>query len=71
MILNFSSRLQELCQGMEADMESRMVYAMVNTLAELPGVKKVCFYIMGRQPETFAGSIFLPGEFIPNLNIVE
>lgn len=71
MILNFSSRLQELCQGMDSGAESRMVYAMVNTLAELPGVKKVCFYIMGRQPETFAGSIFLPGEFMPNLNIVE
>jgi len=71
MILNFSSRLPDLCQGMDRGEESCMVYAMVNTLAELPGVKKVCFYVVGRQPESFAGSLFLPGDFMPNLNIIQ
>lgn len=71
LILNFSGQLQELCQGMDQSGESLMVYSMVNTLCQLPGVKKVSFFILGRQPETFAGALYLPGDFMPNLNLVE
>jgi len=71
MRLNFSEKLLSLSQGMDAQEEKRMVYAVVNTLSELPGVKKIGFYIMGSQPETFAGALYLPGEFMPNLNLTE
>ena len=71
MVLNFSSQLIELSSGMNGNAERRMVYALVNTLAEIPGVRRVCFLIMGAQPETFAGEVFLPGDFLPNYNLIQ
>ena len=70
LILNFSQRLIDLSADMNAQAEQLMVYAMVNTLCELPGVRKVRFLIMGEQPETFAGNLFLPGDFLPNLSLI-
>lgn len=69
LLLNFSSQLTALASGMDIGQERRMVYAMVNTLAQLPGIKRVSFYILGEQPDTFAGALFLPGDFLPNLNL--
>lgn len=66
LLLNFSHQLLSLSQGMDSKKEQHMVYALVNTLAELRNVKKVRFFIMGKQPETFAGALFLPGDFLPN-----
>lgn len=71
LLLNFSSRLLTLSQGMSPETEKRMIYAVVNTLCELPGVERVCFFIMGQQPETLAGSVFLPGDFLPNPDIIQ
>lgn len=68
--LNFSGQLATLSEGMSAADERLMIYAMVNTLCELPGVKKVRFLVMGEQPETLAGNLFLPGDFLPNLNLI-
>ena len=70
LLLNFSNQLTALAAGMDSLREQHMVYAVVNTLAELRNVKKVRFFIMGEQPETFAGALFLPGDFFPNLNII-
>ena len=70
LLLNFSNQLTALSEGMDSLREQHMVYAAVNTLAELRNVKKVRFFIMGKQPETFAGALFLPGDFLPNLNII-
>lgn len=65
-LLNFTDRLIELSQGMDAGREKRMVYAVVNTLSSLRGVKSVAFFIGGEQPDTFAGALYLPGEFLPD-----
>jgi len=70
LILNFSSQLVDLAQGMDEQQERLMVYSMVNTLCQLPAVEKVSFFILGRQPETFAGALYLPGDFMPNLSLV-
>ena len=64
--LNFSSRLLTLSQGMTPEAERNMVYAVVNSLCRMQGVKRVSFFIIGEQPETFAGAVFLPGDFLPN-----
>ena len=65
LVLNFSSRLVTLSQDMSPEAERSMVYAVVNSLCRLQGVKRVSFFIMGEQPETFAGAVFLPGDFLP------
>jgi len=69
LLLNFSSQWPALCQGMDAAAEKRMIYALVNTLCELQGVKKAAFFVQGEQPESLAGSIYLPGDFLPNADI--
>ena len=71
LVLNFSHQLINLCQNLPAQEEQLMVYSLVNTLCELPGVKRVAFFIMGEQPETFAGSVFLPGDFLPNYHLIQ
>jgi len=71
LVLNFSSQLTALCEGMDETQERLLIYSLVNTLTELRNVKKVSLYIMGRQPDTLAGALFLPGDFWPNLNILD
>ena len=70
-LLNFSGQLSALSEGITADAEKRMIYAVVNTLCQLEQVKKTAFFIQGTQPEALAGALFLPGDFLPNADIVE
>ncbi len=69
-VLNFSARLSVLAENMDGDEEKRMIYALVNTLCELPGVKKASFFVQGRQPDTLAGAVYLPGDFLPNEDLI-
>lgn len=68
--LNFSDRLPALCQGMDREAEARMIYGLVNTLCEVSGVKRVGFFIQGEQPDSLAGGIYLPGDFLPDLDLM-
>lgn len=70
LVLNFSEKLMELCQGMDQAAEGCMIYAMVNSLCALQGVKRVQFLVNGAQPETLAGYMYLPGSFFPNQDLV-
>ena len=70
-MLNFSSQLITKCQGFSPAQERQMVYSLVNTLTQLPGVRRVCFFILGDQPQSFAGALYLPGDFMPNLDLIE
>lgn len=70
LILNFSEHFVSLCQGMDGEQEKRLVYALVNSLCHLQGVKKVQILVSGTQPDTLAGSIYLPGAFLPNEDLV-
>lgn len=66
MLLNFSANLPALCQGMEESAERALIYALTDTLCELPGVRRAALFIQGEQPETLAGGIYLPGDFLPS-----
>ena len=70
LILNFSAQWPALCADMSAAEEKRMIYALVNTLCELQGVRKAAFFVQGAQPDTLAGGIYLPGDFLPNADLV-
>lgn len=71
LILNFSAQWPALCQGMDVSAEKRMIYALVNTVCELRGVKKAAFLVQGGQPDTLAGSVYLPGYFLPSEDMIE
>lgn len=68
-LLNFSQDFIAACAGLTREEEQRMVYSLVNTLCSLRGIRRVRFFIMGEQPDTFAGSLYLPGEFLFNPSI--
>ena len=43
-----------------------LCYAMVNTLCENTGMKRVCFFFEGEQAEWISGEIYWAGEFLYN-----
>ena len=71
MLLNFSQRLPALCADYSPVEEKCLIYALVNTVCGLPGVKKAAVFVQGDQPESLAGALYLPGDFLPNMDIVE
>lgn len=72
LLIHFSSNFfKQLPQSLSVEMESLFVYSLVNSLCENPSVSGVYFFVDGMQPETFAGSIYLPGIFYPNPGIVK
>lgn len=70
MVINFSSAVIESARGLTPQAERIMVYGLVNTLTALPQVKRVAFFVEGSQPDSLAGSIYLPGEFLRNPEII-
>lgn len=70
MLLNFSQQLSVLCADYSPVEEKCLVYALVNTVCELPGVKKAAIFIQGSQPDSLAGTLYLPGDFLPNMDLV-
>ena len=70
MLLNFTQHFASAAAGYDAAAERLLVYSIVNTLCELPAVRGVSFFINGVQPETLAGGLYLPGDFLKNGSIV-
>lgn len=71
LLLNFSSRIRQLAQGMGREAENRLVYGLVNTFCALRNVKRVAFFVEGKQPESLGGEIYLPGDFLPGMEGAE
>ena len=70
MLLNFSQHFAAAAEGLDSEAERLLVYAIVNTLCELPAVRSVSLFIAGSQPETLAGGLYLPGEFLKNGSMI-
>lgn len=68
--LNFSNRFAKAFADLTGAEEKQAIYSIVNTFCALDRVKRVAIYVNGTQPETLAGSIYLPGDFLPNEDIV-
>ncbi len=71
LVLNFSAQLRDLAADYDGAAEKRMLYALVNTLCEIQDVKKVALLILGEQPDTLVKEVYLPGDFLPNYNLIE
>jgi spore germination protein GerM len=70
MLVHFSDTILTAASTLSGNDERLMIYAIVNTLCESPVVSRVRFYVAGEQPETLAGEIYLPGEFLPSPGFV-
>ena len=68
--VNLSGTFYRCCQVMNAREERSLIYAMVNTLCQLNGIRGVRFYVEGRAAETMAGGIYLKSVLLPNPGIV-
>ena len=68
--VNLSGTFYRCCQVLNAREERSLIYAMVNTLCQLDGVRGVRFYVEGRAAETMAGGIYLRSVLLPNPGIV-
>lgn len=66
---NFSSELVRRFSG-GSDNEEAVVYAIVNTLASLPGVRRVRILVQGRSVETIGGHIDISGALPPDNELV-
>ena len=55
---------------MSADEARALVYSIVNTMCELPGIKSVRFYFDGERVDYLAGAICLRGPLMSNVGIV-
>ena len=69
--VNMTANFYRRCQAMNEKEERLLVYAIVNTLCELPGINAVRILIEGEQVETLSDSIYLMGELLPNPGIIE
>lgn len=69
-LINFSAQLAAAAQGFSPARERQLVYAIVNTLLENRDLRRVRLYVDGAQPDTLAGAVYLPGEFLANPGIV-
>ena len=68
--VNLSATFYRCCQVLNAREERSLIYAMVNTLCQLDGIRGVRFYVEGRAAETMAGGIYLRSVLLPNPGIV-
>ena len=68
--VNLSGNFYRCCQILNAREERSLIYAMVNTLCQLSGIRGVRFYVEGRAAETMAGGIYLKSVLLPNPGIV-
>ena len=71
LLINFSRKLITVTEDMEGKAVERMVYGLVNTLCYLPGVRRVAIFVEGQQPENLGGTVYLPGDFLPSMNVDE
>lgn len=70
LLLNFAPHFAAASEQLDETAERLLIYAVVNTLCELPAVRSVCFFVNGEQPETLSGKIYLPGVFLKNSSLV-
>ena len=68
--VNLSANFYRICQALSEAAERNVVYAMVNTLCRLDGIRAVRFYIEGLSADTLAGNIYLKSPLMPNPGLV-
>lgn len=70
MLINVSQAFADACAQLDAQEERNVVYTIVNTMTELPQVRRVCFFVGGKQVETLGGAMEMRGYFMRNPGII-
>ena len=66
LLVNLSGKCREAIAAGGAENERLLCYAVINTLCENTGMKRVCFFFEGVQEEWIAGEIYWAGTFLFN-----
>lgn len=69
-IVNLSSNFYRCCQGLTAQQEKNLIYAVVNTLTGLPSVSSVRFQVEGEAVDYLVSAVYLRGSLLGNPGIV-
>lgn len=69
-VVNLSSNLYRCAQSLTAQQEQNLIYAMVNTLTELPSVSAVRFQVEGETVDYLVDSIFLRSALMRNPGLI-
>ncbi len=69
-LVNVSAQFQMLMQGISMENERLLIYAIINTLTELPSVKRVRFYVAGEEVDSLGGHLYMRGVFLRNTGMV-
>ena len=68
--VNLSAKFRRQLEMLEPNAERAAVYAMVNTLTEGMGSRRVAFFFEGKQVERLAGALEMRGTFMRNPGMV-
>jgi germination protein M len=72
-IVDVTSRFAKACRDAAPSLEeeSVLVYSIVNTMTDLPGVKRVRFLVEGKTVDTLGGAISTRGTLMRNAGVIE
>lgn len=70
-LINLSSQFTAAAKDFDAQQEQRLVYALVNTLTGLRGIKRVRFFVDGKTDGVFVKNIDVAGEFLRNEGLIQ
>ena len=71
LLVNLSGEFRKAMESLTPEEEMLACYSMVNTLCELTGLRRVCFFFEGEQTETVAGALYWAGTFFYNPSLKE
>ena len=69
-VVNLSGAFYSRCQSLDASGERRLVYAMINALTELDGIRAVRFTVEGESIDMMVQSICLKTALLPDPGLV-
>ncbi|MFZ5974892.1 MAG: GerMN domain-containing protein [Bacillota bacterium] len=71
-IINVSKHFANVCKqkAFSLEEESILIYSIVNTMTDMPGVKRVQFLVEGETVDTLGGSINVRGPVMRNVGII-
>lgn len=70
-LINLSEQFLSSAASFSPSEERLMIYAVVNTLCIGQNARHVRFFVASKQPESFSGALYLPGEFLFNPGVMK
>lgn len=70
LLVNFAPHFNEIGQGITPQQDRLLAYGLVNTLACIPRIQSVCFFVSGESPGNFSDEIQWTGDFYENPGLV-